>query len=250
MESGCIIKHFESYAPISRSEADLLASLEKNPKEYGKNSNVWCQGDTPGDFYSLKRGWAYSFRDLEDGTRQVLDIYVPGNVIGLRDYAFRSRVSGLRMLTDGVLCAFPRSRLTEVFAESLLLCNIFFTIGSRDQAILIERLVNMGRRSAREKVAHFLVETVYRVDRTVTQPNQPLHLPLTQSLIADALGLSAVHVNRVFQELKDEGLVSSPNSGVQLLELNRLKEIARFDPTYLEEDIQAAMGEAGQFRQL
>ncbi|HAC29838.1 MAG TPA: Crp/Fnr family transcriptional regulator, partial [Marinobacter hydrocarbonoclasticus] len=62
--------------------------------------------------------------------RQVLDVYVPGNVIGLRDYAFRSRVSGLRMLTDGVLCAFPRSRLTEVFAESLLLCNIFFTIGS------------------------------------------------------------------------------------------------------------------------
>jgi CRP-like cAMP-binding protein len=79
------------------------------------------------------------------------------------------------------------------------------------------------------------------VDRTVTQPNQPLHLPLTQSLIADALGLSAVHVNRVFQELKDEGLVSSPSSGVQLQDLKRLKEIARFDPTYLE---------AGQFRQL
>ena len=116
METGCIIKHFESYAPISRSEAELLASLEKNPKDYGKNSYVWCQGNTPGDFYSLKQGWAYSFRDLEDGTRQVLDVYVPGNVIGLRDYAFRSRVSGLRMLTDGVLCAFPRSRLTEVFA--------------------------------------------------------------------------------------------------------------------------------------
>lgn len=250
METGCIIKHFESYAPISRSEAELLASLEKNPKEFSKNSYVWCQGDTPGDFYSLKQGWAYSFKDLEDGTRQVLDVYVPGNVIGLRDYASRSRVSGLRMLTDGVLCAFPRSRLAEVFAESLLLCNIFFTIGSRDQAILIERLVNLGRRSAREKVAHFLVETVYRVDRTVTQPNQPLHLPLTQSLIADALGLSAVHVNRVFQELKDEGLVSPPSSGVQLQELKRLKEIARFDPTYLDEDIQAAMGEAGQFRQL
>lgn len=241
MESSCIVKHFQHYASISVAEQNLLGSLEKSPKEYSKNSYLWCQGDPSEEFYSVKKGWAYSFRDMEDGARQVLDVYVPGDIIGLRDFGFQRRVSGLRLLTNGVLCAFPKARLTEVFAESLLLCNIFFMIAARDQAILVERLVNLGRRSAREKLAHFLVEMARRLEKTNTQATNHIHLPLTQTLLADALGLSVVHVNRTFHELKEENLVESPNSGIKLLDIEGLREVARFDPSYLEEDLDSVL---------
>lgn len=204
-----------------------------------------ASGDLSEEFYSVKKGWAYSFRDMENGARQILDVYVPGDVIGLRDFAFRRRVSGLKLLTDGVLCAFPKARLTEVFAESLLLCNIFFMIASRDQAILVERLVNLGRRSAREKLAHFLVEMASRLEKTNTRVANHLHLPLTQALLADSLGLSVVHVNRIFHELKEEKLVDSPNSGIRLLDIEGLKKVACFDPSYLDEDLDGILKQAG-----
>jgi len=236
MDSSCIVKHFEHYAVVSEAERELLDSLERSPKSYPKNYYLWSHGDPAEEFYSVKKGWAYSFRDLKDGTRQVLDVYVPGDIIGLRDFAFQRRITGLRLLTNGVLCAFPKTRLTEVFAESLLLCNIFFMIASRDQAILVERLVNLGRRSAREKLAHFLVEIARRLEKTNLQVANYLHLPLTQTLLADALGLSVVHVNRTFHELKEENLVDS-NTGIELLDIEGLKSVAGFDPEYLEEDI-------------
>lgn len=241
MDNSCIVKHFQYYASISEAEQDLLASLEKNPKSYLKNSYLWHQGDASECFYSLKKGWVCSYREMEDGSRQVLDVYVPGDVIGLRDFAFQRRVSGLRLLTDGELCAFPKTRLSEVFAESLLLCNIFFMIASRDQSILVKRLVNLGRRSAREKIAHFLVEMARRLEKTNIQIANYLHLPLTQTLLADALGLSVVHVNRVFHELKEEKLVDSPSSGIMLLDIEGLRRVAGFDPSYLEEDIEGVL---------
>ncbi len=246
MDSSCIVKHFQHYAAISTAEQELLDSLEKSPREHPKNSYLWTQGDPSEEFYSVKKGWAYSFRDMENGGRQVLDVYVPGDVIGLRDFAFQRRVSGLRLLTKGVLCAFPKARLTEVFAESLLLCNIFFMIASRDQAILVERLVNLGRRSARERLAHFLVEIARRLEKTNIRVANHLHLPITQTLLADSLGLSVVHVNRVFHELKEEKLVDSPNSGIQLLDIEGLKKVACFDPSYLEEDLDGILNYASR----
>lgn len=243
MDSSCIVRHFQHYAAISAAEKALLDSLEKTPKAYSKNSYLWTQGDTTEEFYSIKKGWAYSFRDMEDGARQVLDIYVPGDIIGLRDFAFKRRTSGLRLLTDSVVCPFPKNRLTEVFAHSLPLCNIFFMIASRDQAILVERLVNLGRRSAREKLAHFLLEMDRRLEKTHSMVSEHSALPLTQILIADALGLSVVHVNRVFQELKEENLVLS-NSGIELLDREGLKQVANFDSYYLEEESDAELGSA------
>ncbi|MGM0767254.1 MAG: Crp/Fnr family transcriptional regulator [Pseudomonadota bacterium] len=241
MSSSCMVKHFQHYAALSESEQKLLDSLEKSPQEYKRSCSLWTQGDESEDFYSVKKGWAYSYRDLEDGSRQVLDVYVPGDIIGLREFAFEKRISGLELLTDGVLCAFPKTRLSEIFAESLLLCNIFFMIASRDQAILVERLVNLGRRSAREKVAHFLVELARRLEKTNRYSASNVHLPLTQALLADALGLSAVHTNRTFHDLKAENLVDTAASGIDLLDLEGLSRVAGFDPAYLEEDLNALL---------
>lgn len=236
MESSCIIKHFEHYSPLSDSDKALLNSLEQSPKTYRKNTTVWQQGSPSEDLYTVRQGWAYSYRNMEDGTRQVLDIYVPGDIVGLREFAFEKRITGLMVLSDAELCAFPKARLMEVFSESLLLCSIFFMVASADQALLLERLVNFGRRSARQKLAHLLLEVSKRLKKANHDSLNPLKLPLSQTLLADALGLSVVHVNRVFRELRDDKLISSTTGAVELLDIEGLSKVACFEADYLEEN--------------
>lgn len=230
---SCIIRHFQSYEDIDKENQQLLRSLEEGPQRWPKHSVLWQQGDKSDSFYTLTKGWACSFRDMEDGTRQVLDVFVPGDIIGLREFGFQTRITSVIMLTDGVLCSFPRHHLDSVFARSLVLCNLMFMIISRDQAILLERLVNLGRRSAREKLAHFLVELSYRLQRTNVDVENCLSLPLSQNILADALGLTVVHVNRTLQDFRQEGLVSTGNSHLELQDIRGLEEIAGFDAFYL-----------------
>lgn len=177
MTTSCIIRHFQHYAELSEEEQDLLTSLEKSPRDYARNTIIWQQGQQSEHFFTVQSGWACSYRNMEDGSRQVLDIYVPGDIIGLREFAFRRRVSNLMVVTDARLCPFPKYRLSEVFQTSRLLCNLFFLIGARDQAILVERLINLGRRSAREKVAHFLLEMGHRLDKACMDVYDCNHLP-------------------------------------------------------------------------
>ncbi|WP_328185845.1 Crp/Fnr family transcriptional regulator [Marinobacter sp. OP 3.4] len=237
MTTSCIIRHFQHYAELSPEDQELLNSLEKSPRDYARNTVLWQQGEVTDHFYTVRHGWACTYRNMADGSRQVLDVYVPGDVIGLREFAFRRRVSNLLVITDASLCPFPKSRLAEVFESSKLLCNLFFMISARDQAILVERLINLGRRTAREKVAHFLLEMAHRLDKACIDVHDCNHLPLTQVLLADALGLSSVHINRTLSELKQEQRVSMGPGGVTLLDRDSLVEVAGFDPEYLEEDV-------------
>lgn len=236
-EGSCIVKHFESYADLDEKDHQLLLSLEEGPHEWPKNALLWQQGDKSDCFYTLSKGWACSFRDLEDGTRQVLDVYVPGDIVGLREFSFQKRITSAIMLSDAELCAFPRHHLDHVFSSSLVLCSIMFMITSRDQAILLERLVNLGRRSARQKLAHFLVELSYRLLRTNAYVENHLSLPLSQSVLGDALGLTTVHVSRTFQEFRQEGLLNTGNAHLELLDIKGLEAVAGFDEFYLESPI-------------
>lgn len=237
MTTSCIIRHFQHYADLPDSDQALLDSLEKSPQRFSRNAVIWQQGQQSDHFFTVRSGWACSYRNMEDGSRQVLDIYVPGDVIGLREFAFRRRVSNLLVITESELCPFPKHRLSEVFEASRLLCNLFFLIAAREQAVLVERLINLGRRSAREKLAHFLLEMAYRLDKACVNVEDCNHLPLTQVLLADALGLSTVHVNRTLQELKQEGLVTLGPDGLTLRNRDGLVEVAGFDPEYLQEDV-------------
>ncbi|MDX1636171.1 MAG: Crp/Fnr family transcriptional regulator [Marinobacter sp.] len=237
LNESCIIRHFQSYADLGAEDQRLLLSLEEGPLAYSRNTLLWRQGEVSDCFYTISTGWVCTYRELEDGGRQVLDIYVPGDVVGLREFAFQTRISSAMVLNDARLCAFPKSHLKEVFSSSLLLCNIFFMITARDQAILLERLVNLGRRSAREKLAHFLVEISQRLERTNAVVENHLQLPLTQELLADALGLSSVHVSRTFNEFRSEGLIETATADIQLKDIDGLKKVAGFDAFYLERSV-------------
>ncbi|WP_292363691.1 Crp/Fnr family transcriptional regulator, partial [Methylophaga sp. UBA1464] len=118
----------------------------------------------------------------------------------------------------------------EIFDQAPRLTDLFFLILAREQSMLIERVINIGRRSAVERLAHFIVEMKVRLNVDTDQ----FELPMNQTVIGDTLSLSSVHVSRTFKVLRDEGLLESHNGNIQILDLEGLIEISGFDRNYLD----------------
>ncbi|MBY5967516.1 Crp/Fnr family transcriptional regulator [Halomonas denitrificans] len=240
-KDSCIVRHFRYYRSLSEHDQQLVEALEKSPLAVTAGSQLWEERDPANDFLTLSEGWAYSYRQLEDGSRQILEVYLPGDVIGLREYAFHQRLTGVRMIEDGVVCRFPHDRLDDIFRQSPNLTAILFAMASRQQVLLTERLVNLSRRSARQKLAHFIMEMYERLAKTAgRQQDHALRLPLSQEMLADVLGLSPVHVSRTFTALDEEGLIHRSRHRLLLPDPAALADAGQFDKRYLADSLFAA----------
>ncbi|MEA2119513.1 Crp/Fnr family transcriptional regulator [Halovibrio sp. HP20-50] len=242
-EKSCIIKHFSHYCSLTEEEKELLITLENGPTEIKSGTLLWEMGDAANEFCTLKSGWAYSYRHLENGNRQILEVFLPGDIIGLREFAFSQRLENVRMIDDGVICHFPHKRMLDIFRQSLTLTSVMFAIGSRQQALLTERLVNLARRSARQKVAHFLHEMYLRLRQTNVDISGQFRLPLSQEQLADIFGLSPVHVSRTFTSLSEDGLVFRDRHHVTIPDLAALATEGEFDDCYLTDNVRPLLGE-------
>ena len=233
MTQSCIIKHFQDFAALTRAEIDLLKTLERDARPFAAGDSLRSIGDSSGSFFTLTEGWACASRCLADGERQVLDVFLPGQVMGLREIGYDHALSDFVALTDIKACPFPKERLTEVFDRAPRLADLFMLTLAREQSILLERVINLGRRSAEERLAHFLVEMKTRV-----APNAAsFELHMNQTIIGDTLGLSTVHVSRTLRALSDRGLIAKAGSRVRILDLSALVDFAGFNPTYLERNV-------------
>jgi len=127
--------------------------------------------------------------------------------------------------------------MLDIFSQSLPLTSVMFAIGSRQQALLTERLVNLARRSARQKMAHFLHEMYLRLRQTNDDIGGQFRLPLSQEQLADILGLSPVHVSRTFSALSEDGLVFRDRHHVSIPHLEALATEGEFDDCYLTDNV-------------
>ena len=236
-QDSCIIRHFSHYCTLTKEEKALLDELEQSPTEVKAGESLWEENDAAQHFCTLRSGWAYSYRHLENGSRQILEVFLPGDIIGLREFAFSKRLAGVRMIEDGVICCFPHHRIMALFKQSLTLTSVMFAISSRQQVLMTERLVNIARRSARKKMAHFLLEMHQRLRQNGAGGGSRLRLPLSQELLADLLGLSSVHVSRTFSTLSREGLVHRERHDVEIPDIEALVVEAEFDDRYLIDNL-------------
>jgi CRP-like cAMP-binding protein len=235
-EKSCIIKHFSHYYSLTEEEKQLLIALEESPTDIKSGSILWEKGDEANEFCTLKSGWAFSYRHMENGDRQILEVFLPGDIIGLREFAFSQRLENVRMIDDGVICHFPHKRMLDIFRLSLPLTSVMFAIGNRQQVLMTERLVT-SRRSARQKMAHFLYEMYLRLRQTNPDISNQFRLPLSQEQLADVLGLSPVHVSRTFTALSDDGLVFRDRHHLTISDLAALCAEGEFDDCYLTDNV-------------
>lgn len=231
-ETSCIVAQFRQYADLDEHETRLLRTLEEDVQEFRAGTVLSEAGRDASHFFILQEGWACATRLLSNGQRQVLDIFLPGGVMGLRDIGFSQTQTELAALTDVSACPFPAEYFDEIFEQSPRLARIFFLKLVQENALLTERIINIGRRPAVEALGHFILEMKVRL----SVPGTAFELPLNQSVIADALGISAVHVSRTFSQLREEGLARVCSNRVVIDDLAALVKRSGFDPAYLGQE--------------
>lgn len=237
MSGSCLVSTFTYFRELTDAECRLLEGLEEDLQKVPKGHTIRKEKHPLKTFFTLSGGWAYSYRNLSNGERQIIDIFVPGQIIGLREIAFSHSDIGIKTLTNAELCPFPKERLSEVFAASPELTDLFFLILSRDQAVLAQRIIAIGRLNADRRLAHFLLEMRLRLKYIKHEFVSEYRLPLSNVQIADALGMSPVHLSRTLTRLKNLGLIQKQHHQIVIRNEEGLKELADFEDRFLVEDL-------------
>lgn len=194
------------------------------------------QGQRNPTAYILASGWVCSYKLLSSGLRQIVDFQIPGDFLGLRSVLFRTADHNIEPVTRVEASEVLASDLLDTFGDTPRLATAVLWAASRDEAMVVEHLVNIGRRDAKERTAHFLLEMGARLKLVGLGSALGYDCPLSQYMLADALGLSAVHVNRVLRELREDDLVTFQHGKVTIHDLDRLVTLADFDKSYLDHD--------------
>jgi len=233
---SCLAQKLSHYAELDEASIESIARFEREEKDFAKNEEVYQEGDQNIHLYVVKKGWLYSYADLKDGRRQIVEIHHPGDIVGFPDIAFTERTTVLRAAEDVRLCPFPKKDLDEVFKRAPQLAALLFALAVRNQVIMIDFLRAIGRMSARERIAYLLLDLQARLRITNTTMTTTFRLPLNQTEISDVLGLTNVYVSRSFTALEKDGLIRRSNGSVEILEEDRMKRICDFSDRHTKLD--------------
>lgn len=231
-----LTRKLAAYVALSGADLETLARLHRRRRSFQPGHELIHEGQAKASAFILSEGWACSYKLLLDGKRQIVDFQIPGDFLGLRSILFRTADHSVEAVTRIEATEVLAPDILEAFADAPRLATAVLWAASRDEAMVVEHLVNVGRRSAEERMAHFVLEMGARLALVGAGDRTGFDCPLTQYHLADALGLSAVHVNRVLRHLREEGLMTFRNGRVAFDDFDRLKTVAAFDTAYLDQD--------------
>lgn len=218
---------------LSNEETDALVSVLGPPRVVPAGGDFVQMGERPSCSTLLIEGFSARYSVLADGGRQITEINVSGDFVDLHSLLMKQMDHGVTALTDCVIASAPHAGLIRLTEDHPHLARLLWLDTIVDAAIHRQWLVAMGRRSGVAHVAHLVCELYVRLEVVNRARDFAFALPLSQSMLADALGLSPVHVSRLTTELRDEGLLRWSGGQVEILDWSRLTELAEFDPSYL-----------------
>lgn len=193
------------------------------------------EGECIDQLLIVSEGWACRYSTTRDGGRQLPALLIPGDVGNLDSLLFDRLDYGVRTITDATIVALPRDRILALAVEYPNIARLFTWLAMVENTTLGKWALSLGRRSSKERLAHLLCELSVRLCAEADNRSS-FAFPLTQELVADALGLTSVHVNRTMQTLRSEGLIATSNRVMTLPDVARLRQVGGFDPRYLHVD--------------
>ena len=227
--AGALARKLGAFVRLGPEERAALAGLEAAQQRVAAGTELAREGQAGHRAFIVREGWACSYKLLPDGGRQVVDFQLPGDFMGLRSILLRVSDHNFAAVTDIVVAEVTVRQMIETFQRLPRLGAAVLWAASRDQAMVVEHLVGVGRRSALARTAHFLVELGQRLRLVGLGSEADFACPLSQYLLADALGLTAVHLNRVLRQLRERGLMTFRDGRVVVHDPARLSELAGHD---------------------
>jgi CRP-like cAMP-binding protein len=228
-----LVRKLEHGARLSDEEKNLLEALILGAEDVGGHQDLISEGDAPARVHVVLKGFACRYKTLPDGGRQIMAWLVPGDFCDLHVSLLGEMDHSIATITPSTITFLPRNGLEALTENHPNLTHALWWATLVDEAILREWLVTMGRRPAHKQIAHMFCEVRVRLRAVGLADNDTMDFPLSQADLADSAGLSAVHVNRVIQQLRDDGLISWRGRVLKVLDVAALEALAGFNPNYL-----------------
>lgn len=217
---------------MTNEERQALGDAMLPAKAIKANTDLVREGERADNLFVVTEGWACRYATTEAGERQFPALLVPGDVANLDVVMFDRLDYGVRTLSATKIVALPRDRARALAAEHPGIARTFTWLAMVENTTLSAWALSLGRRSAVERLAHLLCELSVRLD-TGDGEASSFPFPLTQEHLADALGLTSVHINRTMQQLRGEGLVETAERIMTLPDVAQLRRVGGFDGRYL-----------------
>lgn len=231
-EHGRLIRKLESIAELSAEDKRALAELPLTVKALPADTDLVREGDRPAECCLILDGFACRYKITAEGRRQIMSFHIPGDIPDLQTLHLKTMDHSLGTLAGSKVAFIPHAIVRDLVRRHPRIADAFWRDTLIDAAVFREWIVGLGRRSAHQRIAHLLCELLVRL-RAVGLGNNAFEFPVTQAELADALGLSTVHVNRVLQDLRKDGLIVLRGGRLSTPDWDGLKQAGDFDPSYL-----------------
>lgn len=234
----CPVRRRALFNGVPENQLEWTQQYRSFQTEVGAKHNIFLEGQACTHAFTLFEGWAAVYKTLPNGKRQIMRFALPGDFLGFQPNLDGPMIYGVSAITKCVLCAFPRSTLKEMLRENKELALQMALMNAKYMELCQYHLMGTGRQSARERIAFLLLELYHRsLAQQDPHDDGAVPFPVCQEEIADAVGLTTVHVNRTLQELKADGLLSCSGRRLIIEDEDRLSAIANFDKTIIENQI-------------
>ena len=225
----CPLRALKVFRDFTPQELDFVASFKTGELAVKAGSTVLLEGNSSAHLYTLLSGWIFRYKALSDGRRQILNFALPGDFIGLQASVFNEMQHTVEALTDVVLCVFPREKLWSLYSTQPGLGFDVTWLAAREEKMLDDHLLSVGRRTAIERLAYLIMHLFRRAKELKLTAGASLSLPINQQHVADTLGLSLVHTNKTLRKLYDRKLIEWRDKSVTVLDEAALLKLARFE---------------------
>jgi CRP-like cAMP-binding protein len=213
---------------LTRSERDALDRLGERERTLRRGQPLLRENDRSTELFFLLGGQMMSYVLLDDGSRQILRFLFPGDVLATAAIGYATSPETLVALTESVVCVVDRAQLVPLARDHPRLLFAIAAMEQAERAAMIDRLANIGRTSAKARVAAVLLDVRDRMQRGDATIGDSFTLGLTQEEIGDATGLTAVHVNRMLRALEDERLIARASGRVTILDERMMRRVANY----------------------
>lgn len=227
-----LTRKLEVFAPLPEADRALLDEVISHSSQVGPREDLIREGEVPDDVHLILDGFACRYKILNDGTRQIMAYLIPGDFCDLHVFILRAMDHSIGTLSRCKVVDIPRRRVLQM-TERPSIARALWWATLVDEATLREWLVNIGGRPAEQRVGHLLCELLLRLRAVGMADDDGYELPITQAELADTMGLSTVHANRVLQRLRAEKLITLSGRKLVILDLPKLWAFSGFNPNYL-----------------
>lgn len=228
----CSLRKLPVFRAFEKDELAFISQFKTGELSIDRGATVLVEGNHSAHLYTALSGWGFRYKLLSDGRRQILNYVMPGDLIGLQGSLMEAMSHSVEALSPMLLCVFERDQLHELYRRHPGLGYDITWLASREEQMLDENLLSIGRRTALERAAYLIAFIAERAAAVGLDAANPLEIPITQQHVADTLGLSLVHTNKTLRKLVQRRLISWQERGCAVRDLEGLRSVARWEGTH------------------